>query len=88
MGEINMELQDLLPVAIIFVVLGFVFSIGADIVQDLRNDQTANSYAYNASGNALESLDEAASWMPTIAQVVVAAIIIGILVTALYVKMR
>jgi hypothetical protein len=83
-----MQLQDLLPVAIIFVILGFVFSIGSSIVQSLQTAQTTNSYAYNASGYALKSLDTASSWTPTIAQVVVAAIIIGILVSALYVKMK
>ena len=84
----GMGVSDLLPFAIIVVVLGFVFSIGSDILTDLRTDQTTNSFAYNASTNALEGLDEGASWMPTISQVVVAAIIIGILISALYVKFK
>ncbi len=57
--------------------------MGAEILQSLYDDQTANSYAKNATGEGLESLEELASWLPTLALVVIAAIIIGVLVTYL-----
>lgn len=81
-----MGIQQLLPLAIIFVILGVALAIGSSVVQDIRDDQTSQSYAYNASDNALQALDEVAGWQSTIALVVVAAIIISILVGALYVK--
>lgn len=81
-----MDIKDLLPLAIIFVILGVSLSIGASVVQTIRDDQTAQSYAYNASDNALQAIDEVASWQDTLALVVVAAIIIGVLVGALYIK--
>lgn len=39
---------------------------------------TGCGYAYNTSGYGLESLDEVASWLPTVALVVVAVVIIGL----------
>jgi len=79
----GMTINDLAPIAIAFVVIAFVVSMGAEIVQDLYDDQTTDSYAKNASGEGLESLEELGSWLPTLALVVVAAIIIGVLVTYL-----
>lgn len=49
---------------------------------------TTSSYGINVSVNSQIALDEASNWTPTIAQVVVAGIIIGILITALSVKLR
>jgi len=81
----GMGLMDMMPFAIIIVILGFVFSIGSTILTDLTADQAADSFAHNATDYAQESLAEGSTWIPTIAQVVVAAIIIGILMSALYV---
>ena len=63
--------------------IAFVVSMGAEILQSLYDGQTEDSYAYNATGEGLESLDELGSWLPTLALVVIAAIIIGVLVTYL-----
>jgi len=79
----GMGISEMAPVAIGFVVIAFVISMGSEIVQDLYDDQTNDSYAKNASGEGLESLSELGSWLPTLALVVVAAIIIGVLVTYL-----
>lgn len=73
-------LRDLLPIALIMAVAIIATAISADVVADVQEDQVANSVAYNISGYGLEGLAELGSWFPTIALVVAAAIIIGILV--------
>jgi hypothetical protein len=129
-----MELKDMLPFAIILVVLGFVFSIGQNIMGSQAENACdsagsryvtnltkplgltalnpatdsmegccktfgvsggnncsvweTTSYAVNSTANAMLGLNESVTWLPTIAQVVVAAIIIGILISALYVKFK
>ena len=52
-------------------------------MQSLYDDQSDSSYAQNATGEGLKSLEELGSWLPTLALVVIAAIIIGVLVTYL-----
>jgi len=44
------------------IVIAFVLSMGAEILQSLYDDQTTDSYAKNATGAGLESLEELGSW--------------------------
>ena len=125
-----MDIQQLLPLGIIIVVLGFVLTIGQSILADRGDNSctgswitnttrptgantvinpvtgawygccttigtgggnncsawTTNSYALNATSSAVDSLNETTGWLPTIVTVVVAAIIIGILITALLIR--
>ena len=81
-----MRLQDLAGIAIIFVVVAIVVGIGADVLTNIQTGKTAHSTEYNASQYGLQGLEELASWLPTIAIVVVAAVVIGII--ALYFAMR
>ena len=74
------KLKELAPVALFFVLATIIMSVGADIVDSVKDDQTADSYAANVSTNGLEGLTEIGDWLPTIGLVVAAAIIIGILV--------
>ena len=85
-------LRDLLPIALIMAVAIIATAISADVVSDIQDDQISNTagcnstaktscgYGYNVSASGLEGLQELGSWFPTIALVVAAAIIIGILV--------
>ena len=75
-----MRVQDLAPIAIAFVVVSIVIGVGADVVDDIQDDQTGNTTAWNASQNGLEGLEKLSSWLPTIAIVVAAAVVIGVLV--------
>lgn len=75
-----MNLNVLAGVGVTFVVIAIVLAFGGQILGDLRADQTVDSYQYNATSNGLEAVDTISSWLPTIALVVVAAIIIGIVV--------
>ena len=74
-----MRLQDLAGIAIIFVVVAIVVSIGADVLTEVRTGKTTSSVEYNASQYGLEGLEELGSWLPTIAIIVAAAVIIGII---------
>ena len=74
---------DLLPLTIIFVVVAVAISLGAQVLNDIQSTQTINSTAYNATGYGLSSVNTFAKWLPTIALVVVIAVIIGILIVYL-----
>lgn len=75
----GMSLGDLAPAAIAFVFIAVVIAVGADVLSDIQADQAASGYAYNASGNGLTSLDTLSGWLPTIALVIAAAVVIGVL---------
>jgi len=88
-GEMN--LNQLGTVAIAFVFVAIVIGIGADVLGDIRQGQLTNTagcnstttagcgYDYNASTKGLESVDELGVWLPTIALVIAAAFVIGVL---------
>jgi len=82
------RLQDLLPVALILVVATIGIAVGADVLTSIQGDQTADSYAYNITDYGLQAQDELGSWLDTIALIVAAAIIIGVLVTSFMVSAR
>ena len=74
--------MGLASLALVFVVFGVVTTYGADITSELQDDFTANTYEYNISENSLEGMAEVSAKVPTIAKVVVGALIISILVSA------
>lgn len=73
-------MRDLPNAAILMVVSAIVISVGADILQEIRTGQTANEYDYNVSSQGLEAMEELGDWLPTIALIVAAVIVIGIIV--------
>ena len=77
------QVGDLLPLAIVFVVVAVAISLGADVLDDIQGTQEVDSTAYNATGYGLSSMNTLAKWLPTIALVVVIAVIIGVLVVYL-----
>jgi len=68
-------------IALGFVVVAIVISMGGEILTELRDTQTANSYAYNITGQGLEGAETFGDWLPTIAVVIAAAVVIGVIVT-------
>jgi hypothetical protein len=83
MENMEFSLQELVPIAIVFVVVTIVLSYGATIVSNVQAGQTTNSYAYNISGQGNSGLWNIAQNIPLLATIVVAAVIIGILVVYL-----
>lgn len=84
-------LSELAPAAIAFVLIAVTISIGSEILGGIQEDQVTNTagcnatdtsscgQAYNTSAEGVESLGELGSWLPLIALVIAAAVVIGVL---------
>ncbi len=85
MNKINKKAQarftisDLGTIAIALVVAAVILGMGATILEKLQGLQTVNATAYNSTGFGLTGLSTMAEFIPTIAIVAVAAIVIGII---------
>jgi hypothetical protein len=79
----GLALGDMPTIGITFVVIAVVLSVGASILAGVQSNQTADTYAYNASSQGLQGTDTLAGWLPTIAIVVAAGIVIGVIVMSL-----
>jgi len=86
MREINYSVQELLGVGFTLIVLGIGIAYGLDVVVDVQSDFTAGTAEYNATADTIEGVGKITEKLPTIATVVVAAVIIGILVTYLWAR--
>jgi len=78
------QLSELLGIGLTLVVLGIGLAYGLEVMGDIKTDMTTNSLEYNATRDAMEGVAKIPEKMPTIATVVVAAVIIGILITYLW----
>ncbi len=77
-------LEDLLPAVVAFVLIAIVGAVGALILQNFQSSTSipVNSIAYNATGYGLKGVNTIMSYLPLIALVIVAAILIGIVLVA------
>jgi NADH:ubiquinone oxidoreductase subunit 5 (subunit L)/multisubunit Na+/H+ antiporter MnhA subunit len=77
-------LEELLPAVVAFVLIAIVGSVGALILQNFQSSSSipANSIAYNATSYGLKGVNTIMSYLPLIALVIVAAILIGIVLVA------
>ena len=65
-----------------FVIVAIVVGFGATILGDVQATQTTNGAPYNVSQKGIDSLKKFGDNLPTLALVVVAAVIIGVLASA------
>ena len=72
-------INDLGTIAIALVVAAVILGLGATILEKIQGTQTLNATAYNSTGYGLTGLSTMAEFIPTIAIVAVAAIVIGII---------
>ena len=72
-------ISDLGTIAIALVVAAIILGMGATILEKIQETQTTSGTAYNSSGFGLTGLNTMAEFIPTIAIVAVAAIVIGII---------
>jgi hypothetical protein len=79
-----MDIGNLTGLAIVLVVATIALGMGALVLDEIQDTGsiTDGSYAYNATEEGLSGLDTASGFLPVIAIVVVAAIIIGIVVSS------
>jgi len=75
----GLTVADLQQVGIMLVVISVTLGLGAAVLTAIQATQTANSYASNITGFGLSGLNTLATWLPTIALVVVIAVIIGVI---------
>lgn len=74
------SLQDLLPIALVFVVTAIAIAFGANVLSSVKSGFTANTTAYNTTVAGETSLGNISSQLGLLATVVVAAVIIGVIV--------
>jgi len=72
-------ISDLGTIAISLVIAAIILGLGATILTEIQKDQTTDQAAFNASGFGLTGMVTLSSFIPTIALVAVAAIVIGII---------
>lgn len=72
-------ISDLGTIAIALVVAAIILGMGATILEKIQETQVTDKSAFNASGFGLSGLNTMAEFIPTIAIVAVAAIVIGII---------
>ena len=77
-----MQVNDILPVGLIIVTVAIAMGIGAAVLASVDSAQTTGSVAKNITGTGLTSMKTLMYWLPTIALVIAAAIIIGLIVNA------
>ncbi len=66
--------------ALAFVVVSIILSMGGEILTQIFDTQTALSYAANITQQGIDGVVVFGDWLPTIAVVVAAAVVIGIIV--------
>ncbi len=80
-------INDLAPIAIAFVVVAIVGAFGAMVLVDVDSAiDNGTSKASIITNYGLDALSDLMSWLPLLAIVVIAAVIIGILLY--YFKMK
>lgn len=72
-------LGDLPGIAIALVIFAVILGVGATILDNVQDTQTADGFSYNATQGGLEGLDTMADYQTTISIVAVAAVVIGII---------
>jgi Na+-transporting methylmalonyl-CoA/oxaloacetate decarboxylase gamma subunit len=82
--EVQFQIGELLGIGMTFVVLGVGLAYGLQVMGDVKTDMTANSAEYNATASAVTGVSKIPEKLPTIATVVIASVILGILMTYLY----
>ena len=85
--QVEFDVADILPIGLTFVVLGIGLAYGLSVMGSVRSGMTANTAEYNATTNAIAGVAVFPSKLSLIATVIVAAIIIGILVRYLMLRM-
>jgi len=79
MNKKGFRLGDLSGIAITFVVLAVVLGVGSTILASIQTGQSADGFAYNNTQQGLLALGELSDWQVTLATIVVAAVVIGVI---------
>jgi len=78
------QIGDLLPIGMTIVVLGIALAYSLQVASDVKSDMTPGTSEYFAiSSGTVVAVGGIAEKLPTIVTIVIAAVVIGILVTYL-----
>jgi hypothetical protein len=80
MNRKGMSLNEFGGLALAFVLVAIIISIGGTILTQTRSTQTTNAVDYNATTQGLTGITTMSQWLPTIAVIVAAAVVIGVIV--------
>ena len=94
-----MELRDLAPVGVLFVLIAITLSVGGEILSNLEQQQCAKwnattntcestTTAYNMTTQGTSGITKIAKWLPTIALVIAAAVVIGVVLTSFILRRK
>jgi len=81
-GKKGVGLGDLPGIVMVLAVVVIAVSMISTVLSDIQGTQTAGSTAYNVTAKGLDAMSNLGQWTPTIAIVIAAAVILGILLTA------
>lgn len=86
--KIYLDIQDLLGIGMMIMVLGIALSFGLQVLGELKSDMTASSYEQNATVDTIQAIAKIPAKLGTVASVVIIAVIIGVLINFLWVRMK
>jgi Na+-transporting methylmalonyl-CoA/oxaloacetate decarboxylase gamma subunit len=78
------QIGELLGIGMTLVVLGIGLAYGLQVMGDVKDDMDTGSMEANATDDAITAVAKIPEKLPTIVTVIVAAVIIGILITYLW----
>ena len=73
------NLDEMSPLVLVIVVTAITLGLGATVLSSIQGTNTENGTAWNASRDGMAGINTMASWLPTIAIIIAAAVVIGIL---------
>ena len=83
-----MDIRSLVPSALALVVAAITLGMSAKILTQMRTGEATNTGFYNATTEGIGAMQTFSEYLGTIAIVVVAAIVIGVILTSFYFKTR
>jgi hypothetical protein len=78
----GLSMQDMSAYVLALVVVAVILGVGATILTQVQTTQTSGTTAYNATGYGLTGTGTLSQWLPIIAVIVAAAVVIGVIVSA------
>ena len=90
MNKKGYTMASLGPLAIMLVVAAIIVAMGGQILNEVSNEVDTGNYVYgtngtaafNSTGGGLEGVAQFSEWFDTISLILVAAVVIGIIVTS------